>query len=170
MTVFIQKGDAPMTYRQAVKRGLRHFESEKAYWEREQGIVESDPDYKAWAAQWVLDNQTNAINNQFNVALYRYRKSLQRLAQYRLADGRAEVWEDQPTGEYDDDGNEVMESVLVQSAIDPLDAQVEQNVYDDEGELTGTEMVDNPLIVKDDEERAAAQAVVDGTPQDVKAF
>jgi hypothetical protein len=31
-------------------------------------------------------------------------------------------------------------------------------------------MVDNPLIVQDDAERAAAQAVVDATPDDVKAF
>jgi broad specificity polyphosphatase/5'/3'-nucleotidase SurE len=30
--------------------------------------------------------------------------------------------------------------------------------------------VANPLIVTDDEERAAAQAVVDGTPTDVVAF
>ena len=49
------------------------------------------------------------------------------------------------------------------------DAQVEENVYDDEGNQTGTEMVDNPLIVKDDEERAAAQATIDATPKAVKA-
>ena len=171
MTVFIQKGDAPMSYRQAVKRGLRHFEAEKAYWQREQGLVEDDPEYKAWAAQWVVDNAVNEANNLFNHALANYHAALARLARYRLADGRPEVYEDQPTGEYDDEGNEVMASVLVQSAIDPLPAQVEQPIYDEEtGEQTGTEMVDNPAIAQDDEERAAAQAVVDATPQDVKDF
>jgi len=29
MTVFIQKGDAPMSLRQGVKRGLRYFEAKK---------------------------------------------------------------------------------------------------------------------------------------------
>jgi hypothetical protein len=60
-----------------------------------------------------------------------------------------------------------MESVLVQTAIDPLDATVEVTTYDVDGN-EATETVANPLIVKDDEERAAAQAVVDGTPQAVK--
>ena len=170
MTVFIQKGDAPMSYRQAVKRGLRHFEAEKAYWQREQGLVEDDPEYKAWAAQWVVDNTVNEANNLFNHALANYHAALARLAQYRLADGRPEIWEDQPTGEYDEEGNEVMVPVLVQSAIDPLPAQVEHNIYDEEGNVTGTEMVDNPLIVTDDAERAAPQAVVDSTPDEVKNF
>ena len=50
------------------------------------------------------------------------------------------------------------------------DALVEQPIYDNEGEQTGTEMVDNPLIVQDDENRANAQAVIDATPQAVKDF
>lgn len=170
MTVFIQKGDAPMSRRQAIKRGLRHFNVEKAYWEREQGIVEGDLEYQAWATQWVSDNVVNAANNLFNHQLAAYRAALARLARYRVADGRAEVWEDQPTGEYDEEGNEIMESVLVQTAIDPLDANVEQPVYDDEGNQTGTETVPNPLIVADEAERTAAQAIVEGTPQEVMDF
>jgi hypothetical protein len=45
-------------------------------------------------------------------------------------------------------------------------------VYDEddpEAEPT-TQTVPNPEIVQDDEERAAAQAVIDGTPDDVVTF
>ena len=170
MTVFIQKGDPVLSRRQAVKRGLRHFNAEKAYWEREQGIVESDPEYQAWANQWIADNVVNAENNLFNHALANYYAALARLAQYKLSEGRPELTEEQPTGEYDEEGNEIMESVLVQSAIDPVEPTVERPVYDDEGNQTGTETVANPLIVQDEAERAEAQAVVDATPQDVKDF
>src|SRR6056297_590554 len=170
MTVFIHKGDPPMSRRQAIKRGLRHFNAEKAYWEREQGIVESDPDYQAWATQWVADNVVNAENNLFNNQLTAYRKATARLDQYKVADGRPEITEEQPTGEYDEEGNEITETVVVQTAIDPVEPTVEQPVYDDEGNQTGTETVTNPLIVADEAERAEAQAVIDQTPQEVKDF
>jgi len=171
MTVFIHKGDAALSRRQAIKRGLRHFNAEKAYWEREQGIVEGDPDYQAWATQWVADNVVNAENNLFNNQLTAYRKATARLDQYKVADGRPEITEEQPTGEYDEEGNEITEAVVVQTAIDPVEPTVEQPVYDPEtGEQTGTETVTNPLIVKDEAERAAAQAVIDQTPQEVKDF
>jgi hypothetical protein len=55
----------------------------------------------------------------------------------------------------------------VMPAIDPLPATVNVTNADQGSEATTTE-VENPLIVKDDEERAAAQAVVDATPQPVK--
>ena len=170
MTVFIHKGDSPMSRRQAIKRGLRHFNAEKAYWEREQGIVESDPDYQAWATQWIADNVVNAENNLFNNQLAAYRKAVARLEQYKVAEGRPEITEQQPTGEYDEEGNEIMETAVVQTAIDPVEPTVEQAVYDDEGNQTGTDIVTNPLIVEDEGERASAQAVIDGTPQEVKDF
>ena len=139
MTVFIQKGDTPMSYRQAVKRGLRHFEAEKAYWQREQGIVESDPAYLAWAAQWVADNAVNEANNLFNHQLAAYRNALERLARYRLADGRPEVTNEQQAIDEQgqpvldgETGEPVMETVVVQTAIDPLPATIEQPVYDPE--------------------------------------
>ena len=170
MAVFIQKGDAPLSYRQAVKRGLRHFEAEKAYWQREQGLVESDPEYMAWASQWVQDNLVNEANNLFNHQLDDYRKAVARLAQYIVADGRPELTEEQPTGQFDEQGNEVTETVVIQTAIDPVEPTVEQPVYDEDGNQTGTETVTNPLIVQDEAERAAAQAVIDGTPQEVRDF
>jgi len=170
MTVFIQKGDAPMSYRQAIKRGLRHFNTEKAYWVREQGIVEGNPEYQTWAEGWVADNLVNEANNLFNHSLHNYRKATDRLDQCKVAEGQPEITEEQPTGEYDGEGNEITETVVVQTAIEPVEPTVEQPVYDDEGNQTGTETVTNPLIVVDEAERAEAQAVVDGTPQEVKDF
>ncbi|WP_435988525.1 hypothetical protein [Sulfitobacter sp. SH24] len=110
--------------------------------------------------------------NEFNHQLAAYRVALARLARYRLAVGQAAVYEDQPTGEYDaETGEPITESVLVQPEIEPLPTEIEVPVVDEEtGEQTGTEMIPNPEIERDDAERAAARAVVDQTPQPVKAF
>ena len=115
------------------------------------------------------DHDVNTANNMFNWQLQEYRKASTRLMAYVLADGRAEYTIETPTGTFDDDGEEIIETTTV-PAIEPLDAQVEIAVYNDEGEQTGTEMIDNPLIDQDNEERAAANAVVLSTPQAVKDF
>jgi len=169
MTVFIQKGDAPMSLRQGVKRGLRYFEAEKQQYVREQGLVQDDPDYKAWAAQWILDNETNAANNEFNYALFGYNAAIDRLSKYRLAEGRESYTIETPSGVFDEEGNEIMDETVVPE-IPPLDPTVDQPVYDDEGNQTGTEVVDNPLIVADDAERDQAQLVIDNTPEEVQDF
>jgi hypothetical protein len=166
MTQFVTKGDAPLTPAQLEKRAQKYIKRSWPDQAREKSIRLADGAFDAFMATFSANHDVNIANNTFNWQLAEYRKATARLAQYRLADGRPEVYEDQPTGEYDDEGNEVMESVLVQTAIDPLDATVEQTTYDDEGNAT-TETVDNPLIVTDDAERAAAQAVVDNTPEDV---
>lgn len=170
MTQFVAKGDLPLTPAQLEKRAQKYIKRSWPDQNREKSIRLADGAFDAFMSTFSTNHDVNVANNTFNRQLSEYRKATARLAKYRLADGRPEVWEDQPTGEYDEEGNEVVESVLVQTAIDPLDAQVEQNVYDDEGNLSGTEMVDNPLIVKDDAERAAAQTVVDTTPESVKDF
>ena len=61
---------------------------------------------------------------------------------------------------------DVTETQITVTAIDPVEATVEQTTYDDEGVAT-TATVENPLITKDNTERATAQAVVDATPQSV---
>jgi len=172
MTVFLTPGDKPMSYRQAIKRGLRHFNSEKAQWVRETGIVMADPDYMAWAAQWLTDNQQNEQINLFNHGLANYRKALTRLVQYEVSVGRDEVTEQLETGEFDEaTGDPITETVIVVSAVEALDATVDQNIIDEAtGEVTGTETVPNPLIVADEAERAAAQVVIDNTPASVKGF
>jgi hypothetical protein len=103
----------------------------------------------------------------------RYATALKRLDQYVLSVGRPEITEEVEvvTGKTWVGGeagswveNTTTETVVVYNAIDPLPATVE--VFNQETE--SMETVSNPLIVKDEEERAAAQAVVDATPQQVK--
>lgn len=168
MAVFIQKGDPVMFARQAIKRGLQLFEAEKMQYEREAGLLMGSQEYVEWANQWLVDYQINTSNNTFNGQLAEYRKATARLSQYRLADGKPEETIETPTGQYDEEGNEIV-SVTVIPAIEPLDAQVEGTIYDEQGNAT-TSMVDNPKIVQDEIERTEAQTIVDATPQEVKDF
>lgn len=131
----------------------------------------SDP--KAQAALAALQmfeaDLTHTINlNTFNAQLEAYRTATARLDRVRLSTGREAIYEDKPT-----EDPEVMESVLVSPAIEPLVAEdVEYPVLDPEtGEQTGT--VTEPdrevtaRIENDETERDQAQAVIDGTPQEV---
>lgn len=121
------------------------------------------PDWVAEkAAAWLFNDQT-----------IKYKAAVKRLSQYVLADGRDEVTESQEvagnalyneeTGEFEPQ----MMDVVVQTAINPLPATVEETTYDDEGNATVTD-IENPLIAQDNLERTDAQAVVDATPQTVK--
>ena len=167
--IFLNKGDAPVSEADVQAGTQRHIDLDWPSWKRERSIRTDPTALNAYMDTVSTDTDTNRANNTFNWQLQDYRKAVTRLAQYRLADGRPGVWEDQPAGEYDEEGNEFVESVLVQSAVEPLVATVEVTTSDIDGNET-TETVANPLIVTDDEERAAAQAVVDGTPTDVVAF
>ena len=121
------------------------------------------------------DLRTAAESKKFNQQLADYRVAVARLAQYIVADGRAEVTEMQPTGEqvFNEETGEmedVMHEVITVTAIEPVEATVTRMVYDEanpEAEPT-EETIENPLITTDVAERAAAQAVVDATPQAVK--
>ncbi len=122
------------------------------------------------------DLQAAADEKQFNQQLADYRVATARLAQYIVADGRAEVTEMQPTGEQvfneeTEEMEDVMQEVITVTAIEPVEATVERIVYADDITVDAEptiETIENPLITKDNEERAAAQAVVDATPQAVK--
>ena len=117
------------------------------------------------------DLQAAADEKQFNQQLADYRVAVARLAQYIVADGRAEETETVVVGqEWDEDAQDfvdVTETYVSKRAIDPVEATVEQTTYDEEGNATTT-TIENPLITTDNAERAAAQAVVDATPQAVK--
>lgn len=114
----------------------------------------------------------------FDYQLAEYTKAVTRLDQYQVANGRVEVTEmqDGPNQLTDSDGALQFDSdrvaiyeqveVITVTAIDPLPATVTQTQYDSDGTATEVE-VTNPLITKDSEERAAAQAIVDATPQPV---
>jgi hypothetical protein len=169
MTQFVAKGDMPLTPVQLEKRAQKYIKRSWPDQAREKSIRLADGAFDAFMATFSADHDVNIANNTFNWQLAEYRKATARLAKYRLADGKPEETIETPTGQYDEEGNEIMD-VTVIPAIEPLDAEVEENFYDEEGNLTGTIMVDNPLIVADDQERAAAQAVVDATPEEVKGF
>ena len=88
-----------------------------------------------------------------------------RLAQYVLLEGRQEVKEMQPTGEkvFNEETQEmedVLAEVVVQTAIDPVAEFVEQTSYTEEGEAV-TESVRNPVVVKDEQERAKAVEILE---------
>jgi len=199
MTVFIQKGDAPLSVRQATKRGMSYVASDLALAGARRGdeellrVIPHDNlparlldvvqalghvSYEAFALGWEADNFVNGDHNLFNHQLVAYRAAQTRLARYRLADGRPEVTEEQQAIDeqgypvFDEDtGEPVMEAVVVQAAIEPHPAEIEQSVYDETtGEQTGTVMVPNSAVVRDDAERTAALAVIDSTPVDVIAF
>lgn len=169
MTIFVTKGDAPLTDAQVEKRAQAHIAKDWPSQAREKSIRTADGAFDAFMATFSVNHDENIANNTFNWQLAEYRKATARLEKYRLADGRAEYTIETPTGTFDEEGNEIMD-VTVVPAIEPLPAQVEETTYDDEGNITGTIMVDNPEIVYDDEQRAAAQAVIDSTPQEVKDF
>ena len=114
--------------------------------------------------------QTAANNKQFAQQVEAYKTAVDRLSQYQLSVGVPESSETIVIGQEWNDETLVWEDVtetIVTPAIEPLDATVEITTQEmDEDPVTTT--VANPLIVKDDEERAAAQAVIDSTPQPVK--
>lgn len=118
--------------------------------------------------------QAAADEKQFNQQLAAYRVATARLAQYIVADGRAEVREMQPTGEqvFNEETMEmedVMHEVITVTAIEPVEPTVTRMVYSDDIEAEPTEeTIENPLITTDVAERAEAQATVDATPQPVK--
>lgn len=168
MTVFVNKGDAPLTPVQLEKRAQTYIRRSWPEQAREKSIRTADGAFDAFMATFSANHDVNIANNTFNWQLAEYRKATARLEKYRLADGRAEYMVETPTGTFDEEGNEIMD-VTVVPAIEPLPATVEQTTYDEEGNAT-VETVDNPEIVRDDAERAAAQAVVDATPQGVKDF
>jgi len=121
------------------------------------------------------DLQAAADEKQFNQQLAAYRTATARLAQYVLADGREEVTEMQPTGEqvFNEETMEmedVMHEVIVQTAIDPVEATVTRLVYSEDDPMAEPteETIENPLITTDVAERADAQATVNATPQPVK--
>ena len=80
MTVFINKGDAPLTPAQAINRGLALYNSEMALYQREAGMLTGSQAFATWANQWLTDNAINAANNAWNVELATYRQAMDRLA------------------------------------------------------------------------------------------
>ena len=117
------------------------------------------------------DLQTAADAKQFAQQVEAYKKAKARVAQYQLSVGVPESSETIVTGQaWNEEAGEMQDvtETFVIPAIEPLEATVEETTYDMETDTSTTATVANPLIVKDNEERAAAQAIIDSTPQAVK--
>jgi len=115
--------------------------------------------------------QTAADTKLFNQQIASYKEAKARLSQYQLSVGLPESSETIVIGqEWNEESMEMQDvtETIVIAAIEPLEATVEVTSYDFETDTSTTETVPNPLIVKDDEERSAAQEVIDNTPQEVK--
>lgn len=121
---------------------------------------------------WV---QTAADNWMFNKQLREYIAAIERLSQYILSEGRPELREDiiiKTKEAWNEETREmetvnITQNVITQTAIEPLEATVEVTEFNPETMESTTSTVRNPLIVKDEEERASAQTVVNATPQPV---
>jgi len=97
-------------------------------------------------------------DNDLLTATLAYEDAQKRLERYPLAEGREEYTEHIFLGyEFSEDGNKVpiCEEHVV-PAVDPLPPTLPR--YDEEG---NPEEIPNPVIVKDEAERAEAQAIID---------
>jgi hypothetical protein len=147
-------------------------------------IVPNDPansDYQA-ILDWINEGNTPtgdipaelqaaADAKQFAQQVEAYKEAKARVAQYyQLSVGVPESSETIVTGQERNMETGEMQDVtetFVIPAIEPLEATVEVTTQE-MGEDPVTATVANPVIVKDNEERAAAQAIIDATPGPVK--
>ena len=113
---------------------------------------------------------TAAAEKKFNQQLNAYNQAVTRLTQYLVSVGRAEIKAMVPSGrkvlnQETMENEDVLVEEITQTTIDPLPATIEiWEGYPESVKVT----VPNPAIVQDEEQRAAAQAIVDATPQEVK--
>ena len=115
--------------------------------------------------------QTAADTKQFAQQVEAYKTAKARVAQYQLSVGVPESSGTIVTGqEWNEEAMEMQDvtETFVIAAIEPLEATVEVTTYDFDTDTSSTSTVANPVIVKDNEERAAAQAIIDATPVPVK--
>lgn len=172
--IFVNKGDKPITDAQLQRRTQLLINRDYPEWKRERAMRTDPAELNAYMDKVSADTDVNRENNTFNHQLSAYKQAVARLEQYVVAEGREEVREMQPTGEqvWNEETGEmedVMAEVVVVTAIEPVEPTIEQTVYGDDPEAEPTvEVIVNPLITKDENERAEAQAVVDATPQAVK--
>jgi len=130
-------------------------------------IIEQGND--CWEGSVPTIVQTPADAKLFAQQLKAYKVALARVAQYQLSVGTPLMSQTNVIGEGWDEGiletYDIIETIIT-PAILALETTVEQISTDRDG-ISTTTTVANPLIVKDDEERAAAQATIDATPSAV---
>ena len=112
-----------------------------------------------------------AANKLFAQQVEAYTVAKARVAQYQLSVGVPESSETTVTGQvWNEEAFEMQDvtETIVTPAIEALVATVEETTYDFDTDTSTTATVANPIIVKDDAERADAQTIIDNTPQSVK--
>ena len=116
--------------------------------------------------------QDAADAKQFAQQVEAYKIAKARVAQYQLSVGVPESTQTITTGmqEWNEEAGEMQDvtETFVIPAIPALEATVEVTTYDFDTDTSSTATVANPVITKDIEERAAAQVIIDATPQPVK--
>lgn len=169
--IFVTKGDKPITDAQLQRRTQALIERDWPQWKRERAVRTDPTDLNAYMDTVAADTDVNRANNLFNTQLEAFKAATARLAQYELSKGRPELTQSLPTGEkvFDEATGEMVDVMadVVTPAVEPLPATVEVTEYAEDGSSV-TKEIRNPTIVQDEAERAAAQDVVDNTPQEVK--
>jgi hypothetical protein len=101
-----------------------------------------------------------------NILLQRYTKAVERLAMYQLSVGKEATADTTEVIQLDPLVDPSITKTLVtnrgEPRVDPLPATI-TSINGDGDEID----IDNPIIIKDNQERSAAQAVVDATPQSI---
>jgi len=136
-----------------------------------QVIKDAVPKVLPDSADQALAISTHVNSWRFAQQVEAYTVAKARVAQYQLSVGVPESSEtivtgqemNMETGEMQD----VTETIVI-PAIEALVATVQETTYDFDTDTSTTATVANPVIVKDNEERAAAQAIIDATPVPVK--
>lgn len=162
----IIKGQPAMTPGQLQRRIWAFMDREwpQAYRERDYLAYEA---WKEGMKDTLAEAEANFI---FNYKLDMYRRATDRLSRYLLSEGQSLLTDQRGTGIIDPDtGEEIMEEIVIRSEIEPLPDEIEQTTYDEDGNPI-TELVPNPAIVADLQERADAQSVIDAIPKEVKDF
>ncbi len=125
-----------------------------------------------WSTPIPDDVQTAA--EEYYLAWYanQYIWAVNRLAQMELSVGQPEIIEPCDTGEtYRDPATgdlvPVYEDRIVQYYVEALPETIEVEEFAEDGTVTVV-TVPNPPVVKDEAQRAEAQAIIDNTPQAVK--
>jgi hypothetical protein len=170
--IFITKGDLPLTDAQLANRTQQYIDSKWPVQARETAVRTADPKYIAAMKVWDKHKITNATTNTFNRTLAAYREAVGRLTVVQLSVGAKSKTMQYKTGETIADSTGKMIPVVntfVTDAIAPLPATIAGFDNTDPANPVAAQ-VPNPAIVKDDAERAAAQAVVTATKASIVTF
>jgi hypothetical protein len=112
-------------------------------------------------AQTLLGEIAQAeIDNQLLIDTIIYEKAKIRLNKYILSEGVVAV-DEIPEIIDEESGEIIQEYEPAIQYIAPLPTSIEQNTFDENGNPTGTEMISNPIIVEDENQRNEAQSVID---------